>query len=107
MNKAVFLKAHFKPVGKEELVTVETGEKKKGAFGFGERSVTKREKQWVQTGYSIREIDGERLAEDLQTALDKFNADGYEVVSAVQVVSGHLEWSYTEGLIIIGRKISS
>lgn len=111
MNKAVFVKAHFKPEGKEETVTVETGEKKKGAFGFGERPVKKQEKQWVQTGYSDSRIDGKRLAENLQTTLDRLNADGYEVVSAVQVVSGHRGsqngWSYTEGLISTGSVPSS
>ena len=121
MNKVVFVKAHFKPVGKYEIVQVPTGEK-----GFLGVPKTREEKKWVQTGYSDCKIDGERLTQDIQQVIDKLNGDGYEVVSTVPVISGDHQhetfagvmaiapsggygygFSYTEGVIIIARKTSS
>lgn len=121
MNRAVFVKAYFKPVGKYETVKIPTGEKKKGLLG-GQKDVVTEEKKWVQTGVSDREIDGERLTTDLQQAIGELNADGYEVVSVVAVSSGNYNcayreapganfgwgygygYSYSEGLIVTARR---
>ncbi len=94
MNKVVFVKAYFQPVIDE--------------------------KKWVQTGYSDCKVDGERLAQDIQKAIDELNSDGYEIVSTVPVISGNHKYgsagatggygygySYTEGIMIIARKTSS
>jgi hypothetical protein len=64
MNKVVFVKAYFAPVGKVEVFKVPTGEKKKGVFG-GDSDVTRDEKRWVQTGLSDSEINTGRLTKDL------------------------------------------
>jgi len=124
-NKVVFVKANFKPTGKVKTVKVPTGEKKKGFFG-GMKNVLVKEEQWVQTGRSDCEIDGEKLAEDLQTAILDFNRNGYEVLSVSPVTSAQYDfkwkehvggqdhggsgygygygYSYTEGMVIIGKK---
>ena len=119
MNKVVFVQAYFAPIGKEQVVKVPTGEKKKGFLG-GESDVTKDEKKWVQTGSSDKQIDTERLTKDLQEVIERLNKDGYEVVSVTEVTSGNYSWkysdslnsygygygySYTDGLMVVARKI--
>ena len=123
MNKVVYVEAHFKPVGKVKTISVPTGEKKKGFFG-GEKVVTRKEEQWEQTGWSDSEVDGERLAQDIERAVNELNESGYEVVSLTPITSGDYNWafrtadspkkswgygygygfSYTEGMTIIARK---
>lgn len=128
MNKVVYVKAFFKPLGNYKTVEVPTGETKKGFFG-GEKQVYKKEFKWVQTGWSDREIDGERLADDIASAVKELNNQGYEVVSINSVMSGNYYYkcekegmstfgsttsggwgygygygySYTEGVIIIAN----
>lgn len=99
---------------------VPTGEKKKGLFG-GEKEVTKKVKEWKQTGFSDRWIDGERLSNDVANAVKALNEEGYEVVAVIPVISGEYSWargrqgniggygygygySYTEGVSIIAKK---
>lgn len=125
MNKVLYIDAHFKPVGKIKTIKVPTGEKKKGLF-WGEKDVTRKEKQWEQTGWSDCEIDGERLAQDIERAINSLNSNGYEVVSITPTTSGTYSWSYktggstqagwgygygygysyTEGVTIIAKKIA-
>ena len=93
MNKVVHVPAYFAPVGENRTVKVPTGETKKGLFG-GEKEVMKKEKQWVQTGYSDCEVDSERLADDLERSIADLNSSGYEVVSVTPVTSGSYEWKY-------------
>lgn len=124
MNKVVFVQAYFAPIGKEQVVKVPTGEKKRGFLG-GESDVTKNEKKWVQTGFSDRQIDTGRLTKDLQESIERLNKDGYEVVSVTEVTSGNYHYnyapsngtgsggaygygygySYTDGLMIVARKV--
>jgi hypothetical protein len=55
------------------------------------------------------EIDGERLQRDVQEAVNGLNAEGYEVISLVPVESGAFAgsggYSFTEGIIIVTRKV--
>lgn len=126
LNKVVYVAARFKEVGKIKTVKVPTGEKKKGFFG-GEKDVLTKEQRWEQTGWSDCEIDGGRLAEDLQAAIANLNEEGYEVVSLTPVCSGKYDYqwaqqkgasnwggsgygygygySYTEGITIVAKKI--
>ena len=120
MNKVVFVQAYFAPIGKEQVVKVSTGEKKKGFLG-GESDVTRDEKKWVQTGFSDKQIDTVHLTKDLQETVERLNKDGYEVVSVTQVISGdHFAYSsdriqqsygygygysYTDGLMVVARKV--
>ncbi len=93
MNKVVFVPAHFQPLGENKTVKVPTGEKKQGFFG-GEKDVTRKETQWVQTGWSDCLIDGQRLAKDLAQMVSALNNEGYEVVSVTPVTSGAYDWKY-------------
>ena len=101
---------------------------KKGLFG-GEKEVKRTEMQWVQTGWSDKEIDGKRLAKDIASAVSQLNIQGYDIVSITEVTSGKYSYeykctlvnafeisrtggwgygygySYTEGVIIIAKKI--
>jgi|YNPBryantNP2012_1023418.scaffolds.fasta_scaffold71471_1 hypothetical protein len=120
MNKVVFIKAYFAPVGEEKNVQVPTGKKKKGLFGQ-EVDEMRWEKKWVQTGFSDKQIDTTRLTKDLQEAVERLNKEGYEVISVIDVISGNYNWgastgidrsygygygySYTDGLIVVARKV--
>jgi hypothetical protein len=128
LNKVVYVKANFKPIGEEVTVKVSTGETTKGFFG-GEKEVTVKKKEWRQTGWSDREIDGECLSNDISEAVEKLNQEGYEVIAIQSITSGkynyridkfssHMNtadtcssygygYSYTEGVTIIAKKISS
>ncbi len=126
MNKVSYVPAYFLPIGEEQIVRVPTGEKKKGLFG--EKEVVRKEKQWVQTGYSDCEVDSQRLANDLEEAIKKLNHSGYEVISVTPVMSGKYNYehnhdynsyydgaygwgygygygySYTDSLIVVAKK---
>jgi hypothetical protein len=128
MNKIVYVQAYFKPLFKEVTVKVPTGEKKPGLF-FGERDVTKKVKQLEQTGWSDREVDGQRLAEDIHEVVTQLNREGYEVVTLQTSTSGAYAYkyehhkgglnvggsgygygygySYTEGVTIVAKKITT
>ena len=125
MNKVIYVPSFFKPIGKEVTKKVPTGEKKKGFFG-GEKDVTTEVKEWQQTGYSDRWIDGERLANDIANAVSELNKEGFEVVTITPITSGeyNYEWaqqkrgyggsgygygygySYTEGVTIVAKKFT-
>jgi len=113
MNKVVFVKAYFSPVGKNEVVKIPTGEKKKRFLG-GESDVMREEKKWVQTGFSDSIIDTGRLTKNLQETVEKLNNEGYEIVSLTQIISGQYAYdfrsygygySYTDGLMVVARKV--
>lgn len=62
VNRVFYVRAFFKPIGKDVEVEVPTGEKKRGFFG-GAKAVTRKEKRWKQTGRSSCRIDGAQLAQ--------------------------------------------
>lgn len=121
------MKAFFKPLGKHVTKKVPTGEKKKGFFG-GEKDVTEKVTEWEQTGRSNKQIDGERLSNDIAEAVNTLNQDDYEVVSITPITSGEYDghyaqqkggqgwggsgyglgygYSYTEGVTIIAKKVT-
>jgi hypothetical protein len=122
LNKTVYVNSYFKAVGKIVDVKVPTGEKKTGFFG-DEKDITKIEQRWEQTGSSDCEIDGQRLADDIQTAVQTLNSEGYSVTSITPVTSGRYNYEYkdkgqyggysygygysiTEGMVIIGQKLT-
>jgi len=119
-NITVFVKAHFKPVGREVSIKVPTGEFKKSLFG-GQKEVTRKEVKWEQTGWSDTEIDGNRLSRDLQNEISGLNENGYEVISVTAITSGNYSWekgpqgdvggygygygySFTEGVLVVAKK---
>lgn len=96
MNKTVLIKSYFAAVGKDVTVEKPTGETKKGFFG-GEKEVTKKEKQWKQTGWSDCKIDTERLASDLEKAVVLLNSEGYKIQSITPITSGQYRYK-AEGI---------
>lgn len=88
----------------------------------------RKEQKWEQTGWSNREIDGRRLANDISAATEELNSQGYEIVAIESVISGAYDYkyevkfggvnhggggygygygySYTEGVTIIAKKNS-
>lgn len=105
MNKMVLVKSYFAVVGKEVTVEIPTGEIKKGLFG-GEKEVTKKEKQWKQTGFSDCKIDSERLASDLERVINLFNNDGYKIQSITPIMSGKYNYK-AEGISSSARIIGN
>jgi hypothetical protein len=117
MNKTVWVPSNYAPTYREELYEVKTGER--GLLG-GDK--TRTEKRSVQAGYSDNWIDGPRLQADCQQAIEKLNAEGYEVISMTPVESGRYAhdhkvfysgnsaagWGYgfsvTSGIIILARQ---
>ncbi|WP_386685701.1 hypothetical protein [Lonepinella sp. MS14437] len=106
MTKVVYVKAHFKPVGKYVEIKIPTGEKKKGLFG-GEKDILTTEKCWEQTGWSDCEIDGERFSKDIEEAVVGLNNDGYEIVSILPIVSGNYNYHYQAQGIKSERRLLS
>ena len=105
-NRIVYVKACFKAVGKNITRHVPTGEKKKGLFG-GEKDITREETRWEQTGWSDREIDGERLATDVANTVAQLNQNGYEVVTIFPVISGNYFYKYQSQGISSSKRIMS
>ena len=125
MNKVVYVNSHFKPVGQIRKFKVPTGVKKKIFLGF-EKEVMRKIERWEQTGWSDCEIDGERLANDIEQAINLLNEENYEIVTISETVSGNYNWSfktkdvnsggagygygygysYTEGVTIIAKKVN-
>ncbi len=93
MNTVVYVPAFFKAIGENVTKKVPTGETKKGFFG-GEKELTKEVTEWVQTGYSDKWIDGDRLSKDISKAVSKLNNDGYEVISVTPITSGNYSYNY-------------
>lgn len=103
MNKVVYVRAKFKPVGREVRVKVPTGETTTGFFG-GKKKVMRTETQWQQTGSSDCEIDGEALSADVALAVRQLNLAGYEVVSVLPVTSGRYAYAVEDGRVNVPPK---
>ena len=56
--------------------------------------MTKNEVRRGNAGYSDSEVDGERLAADLQKAMDELSAQGYLVTQVTSVISGGYDYVY-------------
>src|SRR3546814_43979 len=106
MNKLKFVEAHFKPLYKDVMVEVATGETKKGVFGK-EKPVTRKEKQRQQTGWSDCRVDGPRLAIDVQKAIDELNAENYEIIGVTDITSGGYRYQYDSSGISSTRRVMS
>ncbi|PJO49348.1 hypothetical protein [Brucella pituitosa] len=107
LNKTIFVQAFHKKLWKEEAIDVPTGEVRKGVFGR-EKPVQEKNTQLVHVGFSDCEIDGARLASDVQSASEQLQAEGFELVSLTPVISGNRAngygCSFTEGVIMISQK---
>lgn len=133
MNKIVYVKAHFRPMGENVEIEVSTGQFEKGFFGK-EKEIKAKVVEWRQTGWSDSQIDGELLSDNIAEAVRGLNNDGYEVQSILPIISGAYDfkyeykaahhsgglfegggwgygygygYSFTEGVTIIARKINT
>ena len=127
MNKVVYVPSYFKRLGKNVTKKIPTGEKTKSLWGV-EQNVVKTVTEWEYTGYSDKEIDGKRLASDIEEVVNSLNSEGYEVVCLSESTSGKYSYatnngrygggggwgygygygySYTEGVTIIARKVTA
>ena len=93
-HRVVFVKAHFKAVGKYVNIKVPTGETRKGRLGL-DRKIHSTHKESRETGTSITEIDGERLAADIQSALTSLAADSFRVIAAIPITSGRYDCKHS------------
>lgn len=120
MNRVIYVPAQFSAVGKYRNVKVPTGETRRNILG-NKVPETRTEQEWQITGYSDKEVDGVRLAKDMDTAVARLSSEGYRVVSVTPVTSGNYDhdnfggigrdggygygYSYTEGIIIVAERI--
>ncbi len=120
MDRTVYVPAHGVPIGRYVNKKVPSGKKKRTLLGLGkEKDILEWRNIWQQTGFSSCEIDGKRLAQDVQVEIDKLNAQGFKIISISPVISGNWSrgkmntsqdsvygygYSYTSGMIILARK---
>ena len=129
MYKTVFVESRFLKFKKPRNKKVPTGETKKNLLGF-DKKIYKKEQEWVETGEeSGTEIDGEKLARDIENVVNDQAINGYEIIYMNPVTSGSIYayknfetvknkgmpfsvggygygygFGYTAGIIIIFRK---
>ena len=106
MEKIIYIKAYFIPIGKDTEIKVPTGETKKGLLG-GEKQVFKKVTQWQQTGYSDCVVDSKRLAVDLQAITATLNKEGYSIKTILPVISGHYDYRYQAENIYSSKRVFS
>lgn len=98
MIKTLWIQARWQKKGKWDEYEESTGEVKKGIFG-GEKPVMVKKRRWVETNEnSDSVIDGKRLAEDMQTAMNSLEQEGFEIIGLSEVLSGNYNWTnYSSG----------
>ena len=118
MNRIKYVAASFAPTGKYVKVKVPAGTEK-GWFG-SEKPTYRKEKQFKQTGVSDSQVDGPKLAEEINVEVQALNEQGFEVIGITPITSGRYHWQrtstqssgwgygygygYTEGVVILARK---
>ena len=122
MIKTVWVQAHFMKKGTWEEYEEVTGEKTKSLFG--KKAVTEKKKRWVELDeYGNTRRDGQRLAQDIESVLNRLETEGFEIVSATPVESGEYScqefgrggqfgantcaswgYSFTEGILVTARR---
>jgi hypothetical protein len=110
MNRTVWIPANFVPAY-SDVPRAQTGERR--PLGGSRTHIEYRREQ---VGWSDCVIDGERLQADLQTAIEKLNSEGYDVLSITAIQSGRhgkgieggSAWGYgyglTEGVIVLAAE---
>lgn len=95
MNKSVYVTSYFEPLYKEVTVKVPTGNTKR-FFGLINIDEKIRQNKIVQDGWSDCQIDGKRLTDDINKAIQSLNDEGYEVVSITPITSGNWALKYEQ-----------
>lgn len=123
MIKTVWVPTRWQKKGKWEEYEEPTGEMKKGIFG--EKPVTVKKRRWIELNEnSDCLVDGARLAQDMQAAMNSLEEQGFEIIGLSEVLSGQYNWtsygrslgnssadtcaswgfSITEGIVITAKK---
>lgn len=111
MTRVVFVKAFFEQLkDRGMLVHVPTGQTKKNWRG---REVPEMKAQWQAQSsgrYSNTHVDALRLAQDMASAANALEQDGFDVIATESVLSGHHNrdcgYSVPQGILLIARKKS-
>lgn len=98
MIKTIFVPATFKELVKKTQIKQETGETKKNWLGQ-EKKVYKTIDSFEVAGYSDREIDGNKLSIDVNNEIEKWNSNGFKVVSITPIISGAYNYQYDNSKI--------
>lgn len=97
-HRVVFVKAHFAPKFRERIVKRATGRMTKGFLGQ-EKEEKVKEAIMVEDGHSDCEIDGARLAKDVENSIRDLTHIGFAVGAIVPITSGSYRYDYREGSI--------
>lgn len=113
-TKVVFVASYFRPLYKKPgFLKAVLGSSHPG-------TALKTPEGYEQKGWSDCQIDGERLADDLNKAISKLEGEGFEVVSVTNITSGSYNsdfssqdkssygwgygFSYSEGVLITAKR---
>lgn len=125
MIKTIFVPSTMAPKGKVKKKAIPTGNKKKVLGGLLTVNETVVEQAFVPDGVSDCQIDGVKLAHDLEQKIAELEAAGFSIINITPLISGayasKYEWSakmkagygygygfsYTEGLLIVARQLAS
>lgn len=106
MIKTIFIPAHFKPVIKDVVESVPTGETKKNWLG-SEKQILKRVVSQKITGWSASEIDGVRLSDDINNEIEKLSSQNFRVISISPITSGRYNYQFSSQGISSSPRILS
>lgn len=98
MFKTIFIPATFKEITELSEIKIETGEVKKNWLGV-EKKVYKTSYSPKVIGYSDKEIDGNKLSENVNKEIIKWEEKGFRVISIVPITSGSYNYQYDNSKI--------
>ena len=131
--KSIWVASHFKELGRWETKSVQTGAAtktvEKGLFKKRavevEVPIFAEQREWVATGVSDCEIDGEKFSKDIGAAIEALEDEGFELLTITPILSGSYKYdfeapvinsrdrpsygwgygfSYTSGVTIVARR---
>lgn len=109
MIKTVWIEAYTKQKGQWEEYEEPSGDIKTGMFG-GKKPVMIKKKRWVTIPDTYYEhlVDGERISRDLESALNKLEGDGFQILTISPVISGRYNWQQYDARVQgLGQKTES
>ena len=105
--KSIWVAAHFKELGSWRATSIQTGTTtkmvEKGLFKKTqvevEVPVFEEQREWVSSGFSDCEVDGERFSKDIGSAIESLDLEGFEVLSITPVLSGSYKYDFRAPVI--------
>lgn len=103
MIKTIFIRAYFKPIIKDVIENVPTGETKKNWLG-SEKQITKKVASQKIVGWSDSEIDGEKLSANINKEMERLNSENIRIISITPITSGRYNYQYSsQGISILSE----